>query len=119
MLKEIKKVNEMNKVQKGIVEAITGVVVGIVLITIVNAFAQDGTLPKYFVWMFGLFSIVANLATLNSYRYAGVLYSIGWLIGSWLVISLLSPIDIAFNIAGPIIILGLRGWFWIKEEFHT
>lgn len=109
----------MNKIQKGMAEAITGAVLGILLITIVNSFAQDGTLPKYSVWLFGLFSIVANLATLNSFRYAGALYSIGWLIGSWLVISLLSPIDIVFNIAGPIIILILRGWFWIKEEFLT
>ncbi len=107
---------EMNNIQKGIAEAITAVVLGILLITIVNSFAQDGILPKYFVWLFGLLSIVANLATLNSSRYAGMLYSIGWLIGSWLVISVLSPIDIVFNIAGPIIILILRVWFWIKEE---
>ena len=108
--------SEVNKIQKGLVEAIIGIVLGVILITTVNSFAQDGTLPKYFVWLFGLFSFVANIATLNYFRFAGVLYSIGWLIGSWLVISLLSPIDIAFNIVGPIIILILRVWFWIKGE---
>lgn len=106
----------MNKIQKGLVEAITGIVLGIILITTVSALAQDGTLPKYFVWLFGLFSFVANIVSLNNLRFAGLLYSIGWLIGSWLVISLLGPIDIAFNIVGPIIIITLRIWFWIKSE---
>lgn len=106
----------MNKIQKGLVEAITGIVLGIILMTTVNAFAQDGALPKYFVWLFGLLSFVANIVTLNNLRFAGLLYSIGWLIGSWLVISLLSPIDIAFNVVGPIIIIILRIWFWIKSE---
>ena len=106
----------MNKVQKGLAEAITGIVLGIILITTVSALAQDGTLPKYFVWLFGLFIFVANIVTLNSLRLGGLLYAIGWLIGSLLVISLLSPIDIALNIVGPIIIIILRIWFWIKSE---
>lgn len=105
----------MNNIQKGLVEAITGIVLGIILMTTVNAFAQDDTLPKYFVWLFGLLSFAANIVTLNNLRFAGLLYSIGWLIGSWLVVSLLSPIDIAFNIVGPIIIIILRIWFWIKS----
>jgi hypothetical protein len=110
--------SEMNKAQRGAVEAITGIVVGVILMTTVNAFAQDGTLPKYFVWLFGLFSFAANIVTLNYLRFAGLLYAIGWLIGASLVISLLSPIDIAFNIVGPIIIIILRIWFWIKSELQ-
>jgi len=107
----------MNKVQRGLAEAITGIILGVILMTTVNAFAQDGTLPTYSVWLFGLFSFVVNIVTLNYLRFAGLLYSIGWLIGAWLVISLLSPIDIVFNIVGPIIIIILRIWFWIKSEF--
>lgn len=106
----------MNKVQKGIAEAIAGIVAGVILITTVNAFAQDGTLPQYFVWLFGLLSFVANVVTLDKLRLGGLLYAIGWLIGSLLVISLLSPIDIVFNIVGPIIIIILRIWSWIKSE---
>jgi len=105
----------MNKIQNAIAEAITGALLGSILMITVNAFAKDGTLPQYFVWLFGLFSFVANVVALNKLRFAGLLYSIGWLIGSWLFISLLSPIDIAFNIAGPIIIIILRVSFWIKS----
>ena len=105
----------MNKFQKGLAEAIIGIVMGILLITIVDAFAKDGLIPEYFVWLFGLFSIIANIATVNSFRYAGLLYTIGWLLGSLLFRDLLGPADIVFNIVGPIVILILRVWFWIKD----
>lgn len=101
----------MNKLQKGIAGAITG----IVLTTIVVTFAKDGTLPGYSIWLFGLINVIWNIATINSLRYAGLLYTIGWLIGSWLMKDILSPVDIAFNIAGPIVILITRAYFWIKN----
>ncbi len=104
----------MNKLQKGLAGAFTGIVMGFLLITIVSSFAEDGLIPKYFVWLFGLFSIIANIATINSLRYVGLLYTIGWLLGSLLLIDLLGPLGITFNIAGPVVILILRGWFWFK-----
>ena len=104
----------MNKIQKGLAEAITGMVMGFLLMTIVGSFAKDGSLPGYFVWLFGLFSIIANIATLKSLQYLGLLYTIGWLLGSLLLIDLLGPVGIVFNIVGPIAILILRAWFWIK-----
>jgi hypothetical protein len=106
----------MDDVKEGLAEAITGVVLGFMLITIVNAFARDDALPAYFLWLFGLFSLILNVVTLNSFRTAGILYSVGWLGGAWLVISLLTPVDIVFKTAGPIVVLVLRAWFWIKEQ---
>lgn len=110
---------EMNTVRKVLVEAITitGIVLGILLMITVTTLAQDGTLSKELVWLFGLFSFTANIVTLNKLRLAGLLYAIGWLIGSLLVISFLSPFDIALNIVGSIIIIILRISFWIKSEF--
>ena len=109
----------MDKATRGIAEAIVGILMGIILITMVNSFAQDGMLPKYFVWLFGLFVFIANILTLNTLRLGGLLYAIGWLIGSLWLIDLLGPIDIAFNIAGPIIIIILRLWFLIKRGFFS
>ena len=108
----------MNKLQKGLAEGITGIILGILLITIVNAFVEDGLLPEYFVWLFGLLSLIANIATIKSFRYTGLLYTIGWLIGSLLLIDLLGVVEIIFNIAGPIVILILRAWFWIKNTLR-
>jgi len=105
----------MNRLQRGLVESIAGIVTGFVLITIVISFAQDGLIPGYFVWLFGLFFIIANIATLNSFRYFGFLYTLGWLLGSLLLRDLLGPIDFVFNIIGPIIVLVIRIWFGIKN----
>lgn len=105
----------MNKVQRGLAESVTGIVMGFVLMTVVTSFAQDGLIPRYFVWLFGLLFIVANLATLNSFRYFGFLYTLGWLFGSLLLRDLLSPIDFVFNIIGPIVILVIRIWFGIRD----
>lgn len=105
----------MNKFQKGIAESITGIVTGFMLITIVNAYVKDGVIPEYFVWLFGLLSIIVHIVTVNSFRYAGLFYTIGWLVGSLLLRDLLGPVEIAFNIAGPIVILILRISSWIKS----
>ena len=104
----------MNKLQKGLAEAVVGIVTGFLLITIVGSFAKDGLIPEYFVWLFGLFSIIANIATLKSPKYLGLLYTLGWLLGSLLLRDLLGPTGIVFNIVGPIAILILRVWLWIK-----
>jgi hypothetical protein len=104
----------MNKVQQGIAEAITGVVMGILLTNIVDTSVKTGSLPGYFSWMFGLFNIVLNIVTINSFRYLGLLYTIGWLFGTWMLKDILSPFDLWVNIGGPIVMLVLRVWFWIK-----
>jgi hypothetical protein len=109
----------MKKVQRGIAEAMVGIVLGVVLTTVVDSFVKNGTLPSYSVWLLGLFNIVGNLMTIDDLRYGGTLYTIGWLIGSWLLRSMMGPVDIAFNIAGPIVILLLRGWFWYKSLQRT
>jgi len=105
----------MNRLQKGMAEATTGIVLGTMLTIMVDAFAKDGTLPSYFVLLFGLFSVIGNIVTIKSFQYAGVLYTVGWLIGSWIMRDILSPVDIVFNIAAPIVILILRAYFWIKN----
>ena len=105
----------MNKLQQGIVGALTGIVLGTMLTTMVDAFAKDGTLPSYFVLLFGLVSVIGNIVTIKYFQYAGVLYTIGWLIGSLIMRDILSPVDIVFNIAAPIVILILRAYFWVKN----
>ena len=109
----------MNKIQEGLVGGVVGGVMGFLLITMVNSFAEDGLIPGCSVWLFGLFSIIASIVTLNSFRFLGLLYTIGWLLGSLLIIDILGPVGIAFNIAGPAIIIILRLYFWIKSAINN
>jgi hypothetical protein len=109
----------MNKIQKGLAESATGIVMGFVLMAMISSFAEDGLIPGYFVFLFGLVCVIANLATLNSVRYLGLLYTIGWLFGAILFFDLLSPIGIAFNIAGPAVIIILRLYLWIKNTMNN
>jgi len=67
----------MRKVQRGIAEAMAGIVLGTVLTIVVDTFAKDGTIPSYSVWLFGLMSIIVNLATIDYLRAGGMFYTIG------------------------------------------
>jgi hypothetical protein len=105
----------VNSIQKGLAGSAAGIVLGVMLMTLVSSAAEDGLIPSYFVFLFGVACVIANLATLNSFRFLGLLYTIGWLLGAILFFDLLSPLDIAFNIAGPAVIILLRLGFWIKS----
>ena len=105
----------VKNLKKGLIGAVSGIILGFVLMTAVNFLVNNGNLPDYSVWLLGLFNFVANLFSLKYFRSAGLLYTIGWLAGSWLFIGMLGPVDIIFNIAGPIAIMVLRLTFWIKR----
>ena len=105
----------MNRFQRGLSGAMVGIVMGVVLTTIVASFVEDELLPSYFIIFFGVFSLVANIATINTLHSLGILYSAGWLLGAWLFIDILDVWGIIFNIAAPIIIIIVRAVIGIKK----
>jgi len=105
----------MKKFQNGLVESIMGVVVGIVLTAMIAEFTKTGVLPGYSTWVFGLFSIIASIALINSLQYAGALYTIGWLLGALLLKDSMSTVDKIFNMGGPILVIILRIYFGIRS----
>jgi hypothetical protein len=109
----------MSKVQQGLAEAATGLLGGILLTVLVDSLARDNYIPAYFVWLFGVFNILFNLATLNSYRRVSLLYTIGWLTGSIILFGMLTPVDIALNIICPAVIIILKCWYWIKSSIDS
>jgi hypothetical protein len=58
-----------------------------------------------------------NIATIGLTRLKrfGILYTAGWLIGSFIFKDLLSPLGYFLNIATPIVILIIRVALWIKK----
>ncbi len=105
----------MAKLRNGIVQALTGILLGIALTTVVGALVKNGTLPGYSIWLLGVVNIILNLATINSFRYAGTLYAVGWLVGSLILKDAMSPVGIAINIACPLLIIIARVLLWIKN----
>jgi hypothetical protein len=103
------------KFRKGIFGAAMGVVVGLILSAVVGLLAKNGVIPDYSVTLLGIFNFIGNLFTLKSLRSSAMLYTIGWLLGSLLLIRFMEPIDIAFNIGGPVLVMVLRTWFWFKS----
>jgi len=96
-----------------------GVAGGIVITAIMKALVDDGLIPTYFIWLFVLVGILGNIATINSDRLAGTVYTIGWLVGGLLLRDVLEPFDFIIYIVAPIVILILRVRQFIKNIFKV
>jgi hypothetical protein len=103
--------------EKGLKEAIGGIIGGVVQGVLLVSFSENGLIPAYVSWGFVLVGFVANIATVNSLKLAGVTYTIGWLAGSWLLRSMLSPVDFIVNIVAPLIFFAVKVWYWVKNGF--
>lgn len=97
-------------------EAFSGAVIGFALAAIIDSFAKDGLIPWYIQGLFSLAGILGSLGTINQFKSIGILYIIGWIIGSWLLKDLLGPVDFVLLIVVPIAIIVVRLWFWIAGK---
>ena len=104
----------MSQFQNGLRQSMVGIIGGIVVAAIMKALANDGLIPTYFVWLFVLVGIAGNIATINSNRLFGTVYTIGWLIGGLILKDVLEPVDFIIYIVAPIVILVLRVWQFIE-----
>jgi len=104
----------LGKLERGLKEAMTGIIAGIVVTAIMRALVEDGLIPSTFILLFIIVGIAGNIATIRDFRWAGTIYTIGWLIGGLLLRDVLEPIDFILYIVSPIIILALRIWQFIK-----
>jgi hypothetical protein len=105
----------VRRFRKGLGEAIVGIILGAVLTFIVDSLEKNGLIPSYVSWGMLLISMVLNLMTVKSLRVAGVTYTVGWLLGTWLLKDMLSSADFAFNMIVPVLILILKSWYWLKK----
>ena len=106
----------MNKLQRGLQQAMLGIICGIAVAAIMKAFVDDGLVPTYFVWLFILFGILGNIATINNHRLAGTIYTIGWLVGGLLLKDVLDTVSFIVYIVVPAVILALRVWQFINSN---
>jgi hypothetical protein len=111
----------LNQLKEGLVQSVTGIVIGLVLTAMIDALVKNGVIPSYVVPLFGVASIIGNIFTISSMRLRrfGTLYAVGWLIGSLIFKDLLSPVDYLLNIVASISILVIRIALWSKEHTPT
>ena len=102
---------------RGFTEAISGILVGVIQGIIFSSFAENGLIPTSVSLIFAIVGIGANIATIFSFKIAGLTYTLGWLFGSLLLMNLLTPVDFITNIIVPIIWLGVKIWYFITNGF--
>jgi hypothetical protein len=105
----------MKKIRKGLAAAIISVVTGVILSAVVAALAQHEVIPSYSPLVFGIVRFIVNIFLIRSFQKAGILYTLGWLGGTWLLRDAMGEIDLIFNIAGPILVLIIRAWLTIRS----
>lgn len=98
----------MKKAKKGLLEAIIGIIAGILITFIITYLADKGIVPDYTVTAYIVVNTILSVITVNSMRTAGTLYTIGWLIGALIFKDMLEELDLLFNIVAPVCVLIYR-----------
>ena len=98
----------MGELMAGIIEVIGGIIGSIVLSVFLAALAQNHLIPSGWVFLFTAIGFIGSIATLFTIWKAGIIFTIGWIIGAILLKDLLSTGDFFLYIVAPIASLIIR-----------
>lgn len=100
----------MPRAEHGYRRAFIEVFDGIILGSLINAFAGLGILPQSYFLYFKLLSFLGLIALILVMPYWGSGYMVGWLIGLYLMakMGLIGPIEFIIYVGVPFIILIIR-----------
>ena len=102
--------------QRGMSEAITGIVCGIVISTILSSFAKDGLIPSYMVFWITAAGFLGAIVLMFSFSTTGVIFTLGWIVGAWLLKDMLSTFDFVVYLVAPIVALVIRLVLFFKSS---
>jgi len=94
--------------QRGLREAVTGIIGGILINVILAGFAKDGLIPSYLVISFTVAGFLGSVVLMFSFKTTGVVFTLGWIIGALMLKDLLGPIDFVVYLVAPIAALVIR-----------
>ena len=106
----------MNDFQSGLYEVIVGIVMGIAISAIMKTFQDSGLVPSNMVFLFTIIGFIGSLATLFSFWKTGIVFTIGWIIGAWILKDVLSPGDFLLYFVAPIIALIIRAVVFFRNQ---
>ena len=101
--------------QRGIGEAVTGIVGSIILSAVLSSFAEDGLIPSYMVFGFAAAGFLGAIVLMFSFGAAGILFTFGWIVGAVLLKDMLSNFAFIVYIVAPILALVIRIALSIKK----
>ena len=102
--------------QRGMGEAVTGVVGSIILSAILSSFANDGLIPSNMVFLISFAGFLGAVVLMFSFRTAGILFTFGWIVGALLLKDILSTFDFFVYLFAPIGALVLRAVLFFKSS---
>jgi len=100
---------------KGFKEVLIGIIGGILFTVILNAFKESNLLPSNIVIWFTVFGVVSAIVTMFSFKTAGIVFTLGWILGAWLLKSVLEPFDFIVYFWAPVLTLALRVLLLVKR----
>jgi hypothetical protein len=106
----------MMKLPSGMIEAIIGIIGGILFSAILTSFKENNLISSNMVIWFTIAGFAGSIAMLFTIWKAGVIFTIGWIIGALLLKDVLSTGDFIIYIVAPMATLIIRVIVLIKIQ---
>lgn len=108
----------MEDFKKGFIEVTGGIVGSIIISTLLSGFAKDGLIPTNMVYLFTAAGFLAALILMFSFKTSGVVFTIGWIAGAFLLRDILTTSNFIMYLVAPSVALVIRGVLFIKESHN-
>jgi hypothetical protein len=105
----------MKKFRRGIKEVIVGIVGGILFSAVLSFFRDSGLIPSNFVIWFTVIGTLGTIITIFSFRTAGIVFSLGWILGAWLLKGIMTNDDFLVYFWAPVLTLVIRTIVFIMK----
>lgn len=102
--------------QRGMAEAITGIVGSIIIGAILSSFAEDGLIPSSMVFWITAAGFLGAIVLMFSFKTTGIIFTFGWIVGAFLLKDMLSTFDFIIYIVAPIVALVIRVVLFFKSS---
>jgi hypothetical protein len=108
----------MKEFHSGIVEVIVGLIGGIVFSAVLQSFKESNLIPSNMVYLFTFIGIASSLVTLFSFWKTGIIFTLGWIFGAFLLRDALTTVDFIIYFVVPLITLIIRGIIFVRNQFN-
>lgn len=99
----------MDDFQKGFREVAIGIISGVAISALLRGFAQDGLIPSYMVFLFTFCGFLGAILLMVSFTTSGVIFTVGWIVGAFILRDMLTTFDFVVYLVAPIVVLVARG----------